>query len=184
MASRRIGVVVGLLLVLIGGAVFFALRLSEEREVSTPKSHPEVVSRPPTSEAVLTPATQTLPGEDMLQTYLSEEQSAVQDMRQIQALVTNALFIVKRSDLREYATNEDLADFLRGKNQYQQAMLPAGHHAFDERGRLIDRWGNPLVVHPFSSKHIEIFAAGPDGVPWNEDDVGRRPQQGYDFLKP
>ncbi|MGB0582311.1 MAG: hypothetical protein ACPGVU_21675 [Limisphaerales bacterium] len=112
-----------------------------------------------------------LPGDELLAAFATTNTTTRTDLRQILRVFDNALVLVKQADTRHYATNEDLADFLRGKNRNRTPFVSHGSKIFGTDGRLIDRWGNPLHVHSVSSGKIELRSAGPDGVAWNEDDV-------------
>ena len=46
---------------------------------------------------------------------------------------------------------------------------------FSKDGLLIDRWGSPVIVHPEAWRQIELRSAGPDKIPYNEDDLILRP---------
>ena len=141
----------------------------------TPNTNQPVKSVVPEGEASLK-TQKTLPGEQILKGYGSKVQTPKRDIEQVRELVTNTMFLVKNRDTREYATNEDLAEFLTGQNRYKQEMLPNQHPILNEAGQLVDRWGNPLVVHVIGRDKVEIFSPGPDGIPWNDDDIGRLPQ--------
>lgn len=121
--------------------------------------------------SVIVESTKPLPGDALLAEYGSTNLTAREDLRQVLRVFESALILVKQADVRHYATNEDLAEFLRGNNPNRLAMVSASSRLFDRDGRLLDRWGNPLVVHPVSSGMIELRSAGPDGVAWNDDDV-------------
>lgn len=117
-----------------------------------------------------------LPGDEILSGYGKKTQTPQRDIEQVKELVANSMLLVKNRDPREYATNEDLAEFLTGKNKFNQAMLSKQHSIINKQGQLVDRWGNPLIVHVISSREVEIFGSGPDGIAWNSDDIGRLPR--------
>ncbi len=112
-----------------------------------------------------------LSGDAMLTDYGGTNRTASEDLRQVLRVFDNALILVKRADTRHYATNEDLAGFLRGANPDKFAMVSSSSRLFGEDGLILDRWGNPLIVHPVRHGKIELRSAGPDGVAWNDDDV-------------
>jgi len=124
-----------------------------------------------TVKSVVIEPVKALPGDALLGEYGSANLTAREDLRQVLRVFDNALILVKQADVRHYATNEDLADFLRGANPNRLAMVSASSSLFGEDGRMLDRWGNPLVVHPVRSGRIELRSAGPDGIAWNDDDV-------------
>lgn len=141
----------------------------QQRRNSDPVKHDATPASPVKS--VVIESTKPLPGDALLVEYGSTNSTAREDLRQVLRVFSSALILVKQADVRHYATNEDLAEFLRGNNPNQLAMVSASSPLFDQDGRLLDRWGNPLVVHPVSSGKIELRSAGPDGVAWNDDDV-------------
>lgn len=78
--------------------------------------------------------------------------------------------MVKSRDSFQYASNEELVQFLMGKNDYQEPYLSPDSHALKD-GKLIDRWGTPLMVHPVSHNRLELISAGPDRRPYTKDDL-------------
>lgn len=180
----RIGLILAAVLLLSVAMLWLVLRPrhngdTDNRETA-PQLSEQVKSQPPAHTHL---DQKPLPGENILQNYSTPNQSPQRDIEQVQELVFNTMTLVKSRDPREYATNEDLALFLQGNNRYKQAMLPANHPIINGRGQLIDRWDTPLVVHPLGRDQIEIFSAGPDGQPWNDDDIGRLPRRN-DILSP
>lgn len=155
-----VGVVIVILLLIV-----FWKQTGPEPPPPTPRD--EVVQSPD-SQAL---AAKPLPGDILLESYASTNSTARKDLRQILRVFDNALILVKQADTRHYATNEDLADFLRGKNRNQTAFVSPNSKLFGKDGRIFDRWGNPLHVHPVSHGKIELRSAGPDGIAWNDDDV-------------
>lgn len=165
-----------LIILILPGLLFWSKRSRPTKPQTTyqPSKPVKIVKSKPPAKVDTLPLDRQLPGDRVLLNYASPSQAPLKDIQQIQEVTANALRLVKNRDLREYATNEDLAEFLRGKNRYKQVMISANNPVFDAEGRLIDRWGTPLVVHPVSEGNLEIFSAGPDQIPWNEDDVGQR----------
>ena len=53
----------------------------------------------------------------------------------------------------------------------QAAISRPDHPVFSADGLLSDRWGSPLVVHPEAWKQLELRSAGPDKLPFTEDDL-------------
>lgn len=112
-----------------------------------------------------------LPGDKLLENYGSTNSTAREDLRQLHRVLANALILVKQVDSREYATNEDLAEFLGGRNRNRTPFISGSSSVLGPDGRLLDRWGNPLIVHPAGARKLELRSPGPDGVGWNDDDV-------------
>ena len=85
----------------------------------------------------------------------------------------NVFILIKQRDPRYYATNEDLVLFLTGQKGNLTPYLSADSPLINSEGQLVDRFGSPLIVHPLSKEEIEIRSAGPDQVPYTEDDIVR-----------
>ena len=121
------------------------------------------------------PRTEVL-GDQMLAEYASNETTGKSDLRMMGRFVDSVFLLVKKRDTREYGTNEDLAEFLQGRNADLTRYLAADSPALNEAGQLIDRWGSPLIVHPVSTKVMEIRSAGPDQKAYTDDDLEWPPQ--------
>lgn len=121
---------------------------------------------------VKTPAEPRRPvlADTMLANYGTDESSGKEDFRKLTTFLDSVFLLVKKRDTADYATNEDLALFLKGSNPHQTAFLSADSPALNKEGQLIDRWGSPIIVHPISRKLLEIRSAGPDQKPYTEDD--------------
>ena len=157
-------ITIGLLIVLLW---LLAVWLPKDKQsLSTVSPDPDAHSIAP-----LSVATNPLPGDVLLESYGNTNTTIRTDLRQILRVFDNALVLVKQSDTRHYTTNEDLADFLRGKNWNQTSFVSPGSKIFGADGRILDRWGNPLHVHPVSTGKIELRSAAPDGIAWTADDV-------------
>ncbi len=103
--------------------------------------------------------------------YASPETEPIKDLIAIHRVLTGYFSIVKDHKHYPIGGNDDLAAALLGQNSGKQAFLPADHVAFGSDGRLIDRWGTPIFVHPEEARCIELRSAGPDKVMFNEDDL-------------
>lgn len=71
--------------------------------------------------------------------------------------------------------NEEISATLRGHNPEHLAYLPQAGVFFDEKGRLIDRWGTPYFFHALAADHMDIHSSGPDRVLWTNDDIVHHP---------
>jgi len=91
-----------------------------------------------------------------------------EDLRILDHLFRQSLTVFKRLPT---GTHEEIVRFYLGDNPRQLSYFPADHSALDEAGRLLDRWGVPYVFHPLSHRQMEVRSAGPDTVPWTEDDI-------------
>lgn len=67
--------------------------------------------------------------------------------------------------------NSEITAALTGKNRLRLDLIPVNHPAINTAGELCDRWGTPLIFHQISGHQMELRSAGPDGVPYTDDDV-------------
>lgn len=156
---RRLSIIA--LLILLAPTAWLLLRKSN---VSSP---PGVLSEPPKD---LPPSHPTL-GDEILAAYGSPSSTGEEDLQLFHNYLTNVFILIKKRDTRQYSTNEDLAEFLLGKNSYKTPYLSAGSSILNAEQQLIDRWNSPLRVHPVSSKTLEIRSAGPDKKYFTKDDI-------------
>jgi len=164
---RSLPVLTLILSVIIVGVFFFFRKDPVAPPAPSPES-PPVISVPPAAPDV--PEALTL-GDHILTAYGSPTTGIRDDLRLFHNYLTNVFLLVKQRDPRHYATNEDLAQFLLGKNANQEAYLTNSHHIFNTETQLTDRHGTPLMIHPQSSRHLEIRSAGPDQKPYTKDDL-------------
>lgn len=124
-------------------------------------------------EPVITPPPPLVPvlADTMLVNYASDETSGKEDLNLMATFLDSVFLLIKQRDTADYATNEDLVEFLQGNNSHQSPFLNQSFRAINEDGQLIDRWGSPLIVHPVSRKLLELRSAGPDKTPYTEDDL-------------
>lgn len=97
------------------------------------------------------------------------------DLRKLHRVVTGYFSVVKDSSKHPIGGNADLAAALRGENPNREIFLPAAHPIFSADGLLLDRWGSPLVVHPEAWRELELRSAGPDRIPYTDDDLVLQP---------
>lgn len=112
-----------------------------------------------------------LPGEALLLGFGDPELPPIDDLRRIHRVVSGYFSIVKDHSRHPIGGNADLAAVLRGENAHQQAFIPPDHRVFGADGRLVDRWGSPLFVHPLAARAIELRSAGPDRRLFTPDDL-------------
>lgn len=112
-------------------------------------------------------------GDQILASYGGSNSTLEQDITLFRNYLSNVFILVKQRDPRHYSTNQDLAEFLLGKRGQQEAYLSSATPVLSSNNELIDRHGSPLIIHPLSRDQIEIRSAGPDKIPYNEDDVVR-----------
>lgn len=95
--------------------------------------------------------------------------------------------IVERADIemvqmmfRDYRTrmgenpvgsNAEIMKAVMGNNPVGARLGPPEGQKLNERGELVDQWGNAYFFHQMSKDKMEIRSAGPDGVMWTPDDI-------------
>lgn len=147
-------------------AWIFVTFLPENKTPETPKSTP-----PPPEEQ---PPSRTFPeqkmGDDILADYASESSDGQKDIQIFFNYLNNVFLLMKSRDTHQYAINEDLSKFLRGKNDYKTPFVSADSHIFNEQKMIIDRWGTPIHIHTISRDRFELRSAGPDKRLFSDDD--------------
>lgn len=134
---------------------------------SNPVSPPSSASRssPPPQAPAPTAAVALLAG------YADPATEPIDDLRKLHRVITGYFSIVKESSRYPIGGNADLAAALRGENPNKEIFLPASHPVFSADGLILDRWKTPLIVHPEAWRELELRSAGPDKMPYNEDDL-------------
>ncbi len=112
-----------------------------------------------------------LPGEALLATYGDPFSEPIEDLRALDRVISGYFSIVKNHAGYSIGGNGDLAAALRGENAYRQRFVPADHRVFGPDGRILDRWGTPVFVHPLAARNLELRSAGPDRELFTDDDV-------------
>ncbi len=131
---------------------------------------------PPAPSAEAPPARSENPppppiGDDFLKEYASPSTTPVQDLENFGHALESMLNLFKNLDTRLIATNSELAAFFRGQNIENLVFISPDHPVFNPEGLLVDRWKSPLIVHPLGTGLIQIRSAGPDRLPYSEDDL-------------
>ena len=150
--------------------LFRTLNKPSPSKQSPPNPKPPLVQSSPAPAEQPAPSEPTL-ADTVLEAYGSPQATYQEDTRLLHNFLTNVFFLVKQRDSRHYSTNEDLVLFLQGKNSNNQAYLPESHPYLDSNNRLLDRFGSPVHLHPVSRQLIQIRSAGPDTIPYTEDDT-------------
>ena len=82
--------------------------------------------------------------------------------------------------LRDYRTrmgenpvgsNAEIMKAIMGGNPVGAVLGPPEGQKLNEKGELVDQWGNPYFFHQMSKDKMEVRSAGPDGVMWSPDDI-------------
>ncbi len=138
---------------------------------------PDVVALPPapdvdpSQEAAAIPPALPTAAESLLQGYGDAAVPPIEDLRKMQHVVTGYFSAIKDSSRNPIGGNEDLAAALKGENPNREIFLRADHPVFSADGRLLDRWGTPLIVHPEGWRQLTLRSAGPDKAPYTADDL-------------
>jgi hypothetical protein len=139
---------------------------NKEEPPNTPRS--EMGESPPAS---LT----STPEEEMalkaLAGYASELTSAEEDLELFHLYIENIFLLIKNRNSAHYANNEDLSNYLRGKNSELKRLIPDNSPIFDQEYRIVDRWGTPLHIHMINNDGMELRSGGPDRQLFTEDDL-------------
>ncbi len=122
---------------------------------------PDVVESPPPPPTL---------GDEILGNYANPNSDIRQDLELFQNYLRNVFLLIKKRDTRYYSSNEELAEFLLGKNPHRTPYLSTQSRILNQERQLIDRWDTPLKIHPLSGKVLEIRSAGPDTRYYTEDD--------------
>ncbi|GHC51220.1 hypothetical protein [Roseibacillus persicicus] len=147
------------------------LSLRNERKPES-EGKPQLSQIPAEPESPQRPNRLTL-GDQILSSYASPHSTPSSDLTLFKNYLANVFLLVKQRDSRHYSTNEDLALFLLGRQGNQEAYLSEDSKLLNADRQLVDRFGSPLIVHPLSKDQIEIRSAGPDRVPYTDDDLVR-----------
>jgi len=79
--------------------------------------------------------------------------------------------------------NEEITIQFLGCNPKNVVFLDPVAVNLSPNHELLDRWGNPFVFHPLTSKEMEVRSHGPDGKPWTEDDLSQENRSVRDELQ-
>ena len=72
---------------------------------------------------------------------------------------------------------------LTGANIERLMIIDSRSSIISSEGELLDRWGNPIILHFVSSESIGIRSAGIDGVPYSSDDIVREAEKSIGMVK-
>ena len=107
----------------------------------------------------------------MLAGYAGKTTSATEDLEMIARYIDSVFLLVKDRDTADYSTNKDLVLFLHGSNSHRLPFLAKNAKALSGTGQIVDRWDSHLILHPISRKLLELRSAGPDKIPYTDDDL-------------
>ncbi len=133
-----------------------------------PSETPRSEIKPPSMPAVV-------PGDRLLEDYGNPEFPPIEDLRKLQRVVSGYFSVIKDASHNAIGGNEDLSAALRGENPNREVFVRPDSRIFSPAGLLTDRWGSPLIVHPQAWRQLELRSAGPDQIPYNDDDLILQP---------
>lgn len=161
---RLFPIAVFLLVVLMIGMLAWISNMLDSRPLRTSPSSGKSQALPSI------PAAPTA-SESLLVGYADPAIPPIEDLRKIHRVAIGYFSVVKDSQRFPIGGNEDFAAALRGENANREVLVRPDHPAFSADGRLVDRWGTPLIVHPEGWRLLELRSAGPDRIPYNRDDL-------------
>lgn len=149
----------------IAGLVWVFLDIDSEKQTGKNRKSPSRSETKP-----LVPAL-SAPGDALLAGFGDPATPPIEDLKKIHRVVTGYFSVIKDASRFPIGGNEDLSAALRGDNSNREVFISLGSPALSADGLLIDRWGRPLIVHPEAWKQLELRSAGPDRIPYNDDDL-------------
>jgi len=103
---------------------------------------------------------------------LSDPTSSPQEkIKRVYMLVQNYAQATRRRGGPPLSSNREFTRALTGANPLRVQFLPPGHAAISPEGELLDSWNTPYFFHVLSADSVEVQSAGPDRVPFNQDDL-------------
>lgn len=126
---------------------------------------------PPRSEVKTPVSPAPIPGDALLDGYGDPATPPIDDLRKLQHVVSGYFSVIKDASRFAIGGNEDLSAALKGENPNREIFVSPESKVFSNTGLLIDRWGSPVIVHPEAWRQLELRSAGPDKIPYNEDDL-------------
>ena len=162
---RRTISIVGLLLVfaMLGALVWVTNQL--------PRMVAPLRAKPAKSQLQAVGSPSSTAAEGLLAGYGDPATPPIEDLRKIQRVATGYFSVVKDPARFPIGGNADFSAALRGENPNREVFVRPENPIFNAQGLLLDRWGTPLVVHPEAWRELELRSAGPDRIPYNQDDL-------------
>jgi hypothetical protein len=160
-----------LLVLLVGGIVFFTWRQKPTDQPSRPGLTNNL---PPPARAAAKIAQAPEPRSEMADALNSPSTDIAADLRLVSAIVHAFQTNLPREG-NPVGTNAEITAALTGRNRLRLALIPPDHPAINAGGELCDRWGTPFFFHAESATRMEIRSAGPDRKMWTNDDVASAP---------
>lgn len=111
------------------------------------------------------------PGDKLLEGYADPATEPIEDLRKVHRVVAGYFSVIKDASRFAIGGNEDLSAALRGENPNREIFVRSENPVFSGAGLLTDRWGSAIIVHPEAWKQLSLRSAGPDKIPYNEDDL-------------
>jgi hypothetical protein len=127
------------------------------------------------SESKPPPQAEPTTTESLLAGYADPASPPLEDLRKLHQIGVG--YFSRFDDSRHFPIggNKDFSAALQGENPGREIFVRRDHPVFSAAGLLIDRWGSPLIVHPQAWGRLELRSAGPDRIPYNQDDLVLNP---------
>lgn len=103
--------------------------------------------------------------------YGSDDTTIEEDLEIIEAILEQAVVLVKGFSALPLADNRDFTKLFTGGNKQRFAWIHPEHPSVNQEGELVDRFGAPLFFHRTSAFRTEVRSAGEDRLMWTKDDV-------------
>jgi hypothetical protein len=169
---RRRWLALGALVLLVAAAV-----LLQPREAAPVPPPP----RPPTASATATVvADRSIPLAALADPTVTPEKK----VRRVHEVVQAYVMAMKGRSRVPLSSNAEFTQALTGKNILKVVFLPSDHPSISASGELLDPWETPYFFHALAADSWEVASAGPDRVPFNEDDLVFPPNRNPNSLQP
>ena len=110
--------------------------------------------------------------EALLAGYGDASSPPLEDLRKLLAGDGGVFSVVKDGSRNLIGGNQDLGSGPAGRQSEPPRVPAGGATAFSSgHGRIVDRRGSPLMVHPEAWRVLELRSAGPDRTAYTADDV-------------
>jgi hypothetical protein len=131
----------------------------------------------PATRSEIKPPPQAEPtaSESLLAGYADPATPPIEDLRKIHRVGVGYFSLIKDCQRFPIGGNEDFSAALQGENSNREIFVRRDHPVFSAAGLLVDRWGSPLIVHPEAWRQLGLRSAGPDRIPYNQDDLVLNP---------
>jgi hypothetical protein len=92
-------------------------------------------------------------------------------VRRVYEMLQALLMATKSRGHAPLSSNAEITRALTGSNVLKVVFLPPGTASISEDGELLDPWQTPYFFHALAADSWEVVSAGPDRIPFNDDDL-------------